>query len=73
MRRRRAGLIVTFSLVAGALSAVLTSSVLAEGSSRRTSCPNTWCAPQQTSCSEVTNWGCNLSGGCAGAQRCDDT
>ena len=56
-------------MIAGAGSAALAAKAepAAEGG-----CPNTWCAPDDRQCYEVTGWSCRLSGGCSGTDKCDD-
>ena len=39
-------------------------------SSSASTCPNTWCAPGWSSCSEELGWECSLDGGCVGAHQC---
>lgn len=59
---------LVLSTIAGATASLLVSStpIQAEGG-----CGNTYCEPEDTSCSEYTGWECTLSGGCAGNERCD--
>ncbi len=66
MRRLKAALIVALSMVAGAVSAA------AKAEPALLDCPNTWCAPDDRVCNEVTGWSCELSGGCVGTHKCDE-
>jgi hypothetical protein len=66
MRKLAAALIVALSMAAGAVSAAARAvPTVMDG------CPNTWCAPEDTVCYELTNWSCELSGGCVGTHKCN--
>jgi hypothetical protein len=66
MRKLVGALAVAIGLAAGAASAVAKAApaVLDD-------CPNTWCAPDDRTCSEVTGWSCALSGGCVETHKCN--
>ena len=58
--------VMLLSSLAGLLAALFFNSgrVAADG------CPNTYCIPGSSGCSEFSNWACYLDGGCAGTSRC---
>ena len=68
---RRLRLLLAFALVGAASGAG--AGVLAARTPRTTLpiCGNTYCAPGDTFCWEYDGWGCSLSNGCSGTQRCD--
>lgn len=65
MRKRTLAIITGFSMIVGAGTGVLakTEPVIKY-------CSNTWCAPTDPVCYELTGWNCELSGGCSGTSRC---
>jgi hypothetical protein len=68
MNRVKIVLAVLLSSVAGIGSAVIVNGPAAQA--RVPKCANDFCGPGETKCTPVINWECTLSGGCAGASKC---
>jgi hypothetical protein len=66
MRRLVIGFLAAAGIVAGAGAATIVNAAPIP----KTDCDNTWCAPGDQVCYELTGWGCSLNGGCSGTQRC---
>jgi hypothetical protein len=69
MRKIQLGLVTVFSAVVGSAVGVLVNGAPVQARQGET-CPNVYCKKGGSECLELTQWWCQLDGGCSGFGKC---